>query len=725
MAPKHRQTQKALLAVVCAVAGAQPDLPGWTLGDECSEAYPAPSETSAAPGPAGGTMACASVHDPTHVVATSDGHLAVFGSGQGRCGESIVVKYMAPGSNAWVRKAPLIYCGSESDGPEWIRRLRADVGDMDAPAVTYEAGATPAEDTWVLFSSKYVDAFDPPGSEESPATACVTRSVARGAIQDPRLAWTHDPRPVFCSNMRYDADGFPSGYRYETEAEYVAEVDDGFGIDPAVYSDGAATYMAWGSGVVGAVELDATGRVVPAALLADGSGPGKDAAGDPAYAVLSRGAGEPRAFSEAPYVYAHGGFYYLWVNWFACCAGSCSTYEIKVGRATSPTGPFVDDRGAAMGDASAAECAYGPDGPGACAGGTSFLAGDLETGVIGPGHAGVLAYDKGGETVRVFTFHYYDHADGGGAKLGARLLTFSADGWPVLGAYWDVCDFTGCDPSHVSTTCSESAEADDGYDEYYEDHDGPRTEAGDEIDPSVGLVVVVGDSLLDGTGSTRGAFEGTLAARLGTVVYNNAVGGADFGDIMSMRACSSYDACTKWAIADGGINGMDDVSMEDFVSRERAAGASTVIIGYPPTLRGASGPTYDAMMASFATLAAESDDVYFVDPRTHPIMGDPRDPESRPWRAEDNEHPSPRAGEWMANVAADYILGAGHDQDEEEEDNGDGGGPDQDAEEEDNEDAKEEDDDDFVFPDETESDSATPRAHSRLAAIALLLGRLG
>ena len=258
--------------------------------------------------------------------------------------------------------------------------------------------------------------------------------------------------------------------------------------------------------------------------------------------------------------------------------------------------------------------------------------------------------------------------------------------------------------------------------------DGPRTEAGDEIDPSVGLVVVVGDSLLDGTGSTRGAFEGTLAARLGTVVYNNAVGGADFGDIMSMRACSSYDACTKWAIADGGINGMDDVSMEDFVSRERAAGASTVIIGYPPSLGRASGPTYDAMMASFATLAAESDDVYFVDPRTHPIMGDPRDPESRPWRAEDNEHPSPRAGEWMANVAADYILGAGGgpDQDAEEEDNEDGGGPDQDAGEEDsdNEDAKEEDDDDFVFPDETESDSATPRAHSRLAAIALLLGLL-
>ena len=193
--------------------------------------------------------------------------------------------------------------------------------------------------------------------------------------------------------------------------------------------------------------------------------------------------------------------------------------------------------------------------------------------------------------------------------------------------------------------------------------DSARAEAGDEIDPAVGLVVVVGDSLLDGKGSTEGVFEGTLAERLETKVYNNAVGGANFEEIMDMRACSSYDACTKWAIVDGGINNDGEFgsgpSMEDFVERERAAGASIIIIGYPPTLGGASGPTYDAMMESFATLAAASDDVYFVDPRTHPIMGDPGNPDSREWRAGDNEHPSPLAGEWLANEAAEYILGGG------------------------------------------------------------------
>ena len=79
--------------------------------------------------------------------------------------------------------------------------------------------------------------------------------------------------------MEYDSKGVPSGYRYRTEAQYVNAVDDGFGIDPAIYksADGSKTYMTWGSGVLHAVELDATGHVVQAATLGDGSGPGKQA----------------------------------------------------------------------------------------------------------------------------------------------------------------------------------------------------------------------------------------------------------------------------------------------------------------------------------------------------------------------------------------------------------------------------------------------------------------
>ena len=67
--------------------------------------------------------ACTGVHDPTHLVATSEGYLAVFGSGQGVCGESIVIKYMAPGSNEWVQKAPLLDgCGAELS-PSFLQLL--------------------------------------------------------------------------------------------------------------------------------------------------------------------------------------------------------------------------------------------------------------------------------------------------------------------------------------------------------------------------------------------------------------------------------------------------------------------------------------------------------------------------------------------------------------------------------------------------------------------------
>ena len=81
-------------------------------------------------------MACAGIHDPTHLVGTQDGHLAVFGSGQGVCGAPLVVKYMAPGTNAWVEKAPMYGGCSASFGPAWARGLQQTpgFGDFDAPA---------------------------------------------------------------------------------------------------------------------------------------------------------------------------------------------------------------------------------------------------------------------------------------------------------------------------------------------------------------------------------------------------------------------------------------------------------------------------------------------------------------------------------------------------------------------------------------------------------------
>ncbi len=51
---------------------------------------------------------------------------------------------------------------------------------------------------------------------------------------------------------------------------------------------------------------------------------------------------------EASYLWRRGGYYYLFVNWGSCCDGVNSTYNIRIGRSTSITGPYVDRNGINM-----------------------------------------------------------------------------------------------------------------------------------------------------------------------------------------------------------------------------------------------------------------------------------------------------------------------------------------------------------------------------------------
>ena len=117
---------------------------------------------------------------------------------------------------------------------------------------------------------------------------------------------------------------------------------------------------------------------------------------------------------EAEYIHKRGPYYYLFVNWDKCCAGIDSTYNIRIGRSTSVTGPYLDRNGVDMVNS----------------GGSIFLE---STGkYLGPGHAGIL--DENGTSW--FTFHYYDGNDNGASKLGMLRLYWSADGWPVLTNDW-------------------------------------------------------------------------------------------------------------------------------------------------------------------------------------------------------------------------------------------------------------------------------------------------
>jgi hypothetical protein len=125
---------------------------------------------------------------------------------------------------------------------------------------------------------------------------------------------------------------------------------------------------------------------------------------------------------EASAVYYHGGYYYLFVNWDACCAGSKSTYNIRIGRSKSVTGPYLDKDGKDM-----------------MQGGGSLFLGSLPDyggglpfdDEVGPGHAAILP-DTDGDW---FSCHYEWARDKNGATtVNVMKLTWNADGWPSVDA---------------------------------------------------------------------------------------------------------------------------------------------------------------------------------------------------------------------------------------------------------------------------------------------------
>ncbi|MGY3334265.1 arabinan endo-1,5-alpha-L-arabinosidase [Streptomyces filamentosus] len=166
-------------------------------------------------------------------------------------------------------------------------------------------------------------------------------------------------------------------------------------IDPGIVEGGGRLWMSFGSYWTGIrmVELDdRTGRPLPSA---------------PVHHLATR-PDAPYAV-EAPYVVRRGGHYYLFVSYDRCCAGVESTYNIRVGRSTSPTGPYTGRDGRPMTQG----------------GGDLLLAAHGK--YLGPGGQSVLR-DRGRD---VLVHHYYDAEDQGTPKLGLTPLSWSADGWPV------------------------------------------------------------------------------------------------------------------------------------------------------------------------------------------------------------------------------------------------------------------------------------------------------
>jgi len=135
-------------------------------------------------------------------------------------------------------------------------------------------------------------------------------------------------------------------YKWEDQGMVVRSrtADDFNAIDPNIVIENNNTiWLNWGS-FWGGIKMR---RIDPAT--------GKLSLKDTTlYSLASRPRGQPKATPpvvgavEAPFIYKHGGYFYLFVSFDFCCRGVKSDYNVVVGRAKNVTGPYVDRSGKPM-----------------------------------------------------------------------------------------------------------------------------------------------------------------------------------------------------------------------------------------------------------------------------------------------------------------------------------------------------------------------------------------
>ncbi|MFF2371108.1 arabinan endo-1,5-alpha-L-arabinosidase [Agromyces sp. NPDC058110] len=318
--------------------------------------------TLTACGAGGGVRAASgdlSAHDPA--LARDDaGTWWVYSTGNGTVADGNVQIRSSVDGEHWVYEGEVW-----SDKPEWLTEAVKGVDNLWAPELVRHDG------TWYLYYS--ASRF----GKNSSVIALATNSTLDP--DDPAFEWV-DQGPVIASTTS----------------------DDFNAIDPGVITDDDGTpWMAFGSFWSGIrmVELEWPSGLRTGGTAAD------DTTGDAEPLRLADRGAPPNAI-EAPYLVEHDGAYFLFVSRDACCQGAKSTYNMAVGRADAPTGPFVDRDGVPLLDG----------------GGTPLLATDGSR--VGPGGQSVW-----GDSI---AFHYYDADAGGAFRLAIAELEWDDEGWPVV-----------------------------------------------------------------------------------------------------------------------------------------------------------------------------------------------------------------------------------------------------------------------------------------------------
>jgi beta-glucosidase len=114
---------------------------------------------------------------------------------------------------------------------------------------------------------------------------------------------------------------------------------------------------------------------------------------------------------EAPFIIRHDGWWYLFASFDFCCRGARSTYNIRVGRSETVTGPYIDKAGVPM-----------------LEGGGTMVIEATTPNWRGPGHEAVLQDTTGDYLV----FHAYQ-GQTGRPELKISTMLWQ-EGWPRVAA---------------------------------------------------------------------------------------------------------------------------------------------------------------------------------------------------------------------------------------------------------------------------------------------------
>ena len=175
----------------------------------------------------------------------------------------------------------------------------------------------------------------------------------------------------------------------------MGETDNWNAIDPNVVVDDAGTpWLEFGSFWSGLkmVKLTSAGLRADTTLLS-----------------LANGANSKGSL-EGGWVFKRCGYYYLFSSWGSCCS-SPYDYNIRVGRSTTVTGPYVDMAGTSL----------------MSGGGTLLVTGNSSW--VAPGHNAVITYNN--KTYNLY--HALQGSSSGPATLRIAEIDWDANGWPYSG----------------------------------------------------------------------------------------------------------------------------------------------------------------------------------------------------------------------------------------------------------------------------------------------------